>query len=276
MSDILQLPHLMRMINILDILLVVGVILLVFRWMRGTKAIAFMNAAVVLFLIYAFSRYLNLVLFIQLLNLLSLIMVVSLPIIFQSELKRVIEMFGENNPLIKRFVAPPVIATESIEIIVTAAATLAQKRIGALIVLQQHNFLSVVHQSGARIDAVLSAILIEQLFYPSSPLHDGAIVIKDNRIQAAGCFLPLDNELELPQELGSRHRAGLSLAAQTDALVVIISEETGKISLAYNGSLAAYTQENLAFKLKELLHPETEPAGGSGPSQTNDGKTEAI
>jgi diadenylate cyclase len=264
----------MHIINILDVLLVLGVILLVFRWMRGTQAIAFMNAAVILFLIYAVSRYLNLVLFTQLLNLISLIMVVSLPIIFQSELKRVIELFGEKNLFIKRFVKPPVIAAESIEIIVAAAVTLAQKRIGALIVLQQQNFLPVVHQSGTKVDAVLSPILIEQLFHPNSPLHDGAIVIKDNRIQAAGCFLPLDNGLALPQELGSRHRAGLSLAAQSDALVVIISEETGKISLAYNGVLAAYSQENLAFKLTELLHPEVDLANGT--SQSNDGKTEAI
>jgi diadenylate cyclase len=274
LADFLQVSHLMRFINILDILLVLGVILQVFRWMKGTQAVAFINAAVVLFLIYAISRYLNLVLFTQLLNFLSMIMVVSLPIIFQSELKRVIEIFGEKNPLIKRFVKPPVIAAESIEIIVTAAATLAQKRIGALIVLQQQNFLSVVHQSGTRVDAVLSPILIEQLFYPNSPLHDGAIVIKDNRIQAAGCFLPLDNGLALPQELGSRHRAGLSLSTQSDAVVVIVSEETGKISLAYNGVLAAYSQENLAFKLKELLHPEVDQTNGT--SQSNDGKTEVI
>jgi diadenylate cyclase len=272
--DFLLTPHMAKLINILDILLVVVVILQVFRWMRGTKAVAFMNLTLILFLIYAVSRYLNLVLFTQLLNLISLIMVVSLPIIFQSELKRVIEIFGEKNPFIKRFVAPPVIAPESIEIIVAAAAKMAQKRIGALIVLQQQNYLSVVHQSGTRVDAELSAILLEQLFHPNSPLHDGAVVIKDNRIQAAGCFLPLDNGLALPQELGSRHRAGLSLATQTDALVVIISEETGKISLAYNGVLAVYSQENLAFKLKKILHPEADPP--SGPSQSNDGKTEAI
>jgi diadenylate cyclase len=272
--NFLRIPHIIQIINILDILLVIVVILQVFRWMRGTKAIAFMNAAVILFLIYAISRYLNLVLFTQLLNFLSLIMVVSLPIIFQSELKRVIEIFGEKNPLIKRFVTPPVIAAESIEIIVSAAATLSQKRIGALIVLQQQNFLSMVHQSGTKVDAMLSAIMIEQLFHPNSPLHDGAIVIKDNRIQAAGCFLPLDNGLALPQELGSRHRAGLSLAAQTDALVVIISEETGKISLAYNGVLAVYSPENLTYKLKELLHPDLDLPGGS--TQTNDGKTEAL
>lgn len=246
------------MLNIIDVLLVLAVILQIFRWMRGTKAIFFMNAAIILFLIYAVSRYLNLVLFTQLLNLMGLIMIVSLPIIFQSELRRVIEIFGQKNPIIKRWVKPLVIDPESIEIIVEAATALAQKRVGALIVLEHNNPLTVVHQSGSRIDAKLSKILLEQIFYPNSPLHDGAVVIKDNRIQTAGCFLPLDNELPLPQELGSRHRAGLSLASQTDAMVVIISEETGKISLAYNGLLKAYTPERLKLRLTELLHPESE------------------
>lgn len=245
-----------RVINILDILLVLAVILQIFRWMRGTKAIFFMNAAIILFLIYAISRYLNLVLFTQLLNFFGLILIVSLPIIFQNELKRVIEIFGQKNPIIKRLVKPLVIASESIEIIVEAAAVLSQKRIGALMVLEQNNPLPVVHQSGSNIDARLSKIMLEQIFYPNSPLHDGAVVIKENRIQAAGCFLPLDNELALPQELGSRHRAGLSLSAQSDALVVIISEETGKISLAFNGVLTVYTPERLRIRLTELLHPE--------------------
>jgi diadenylate cyclase len=274
LGDFLHGPPMAQILNIFDVLLVFGVILLIFRWMRGTKAIFFMNAAVILFLVYAVSRYLNLILFTQLLTTLILMLVVSLPIIFQSELKRMVEVLGEKNPLIKQLVKPRPPAAESIGIIAAAAAELSQKRIGALIVLQQQNSLSVVHQSGTTLDAVLSRILIEQIFHPKSPLHDGAIVIKDNRIQTAGCFLPLDNGLALPQELGSRHRAGLSLSAQCDALVIIISEETGKISLAHNGVLKVFSVENLALKLYELLQPEEDLSGGV--ERQTDGKTEAL
>jgi diadenylate cyclase len=244
--------------NILDISLVLLVIYQIFRLMRGTKGIFFLNAAIILILIYAVSRYLNLVLFTQLLNLLGMALIVSLPIIFQSELKRAIEVFGGKNPFIKWLVRPPAVGIASIDIIVDAAAALAKSRIGALIVLQQTNPLPEVHQSGSNIDAMLSQIMIEQIFYPNSPLHDGAIIVSNNRIQAAGCFLPLDNELSLPQELGSRHRAALSLSSQSDAVVVIISEETGKISLASHGVLKAYTPEQLGLKLRELLNPEAE------------------
>jgi diadenylate cyclase len=244
--------------NILDISLVLLVIYQIFRIMRGTKGIFFVNASIILVIIYTVSRYFNLVLFMQLLNLLGMVLIVSLPIIFQSELKRAIEVFGGKNPFIKSLVRPPAVVLESIDIIVNAAAALSKSRKGALIVLQQTNPLPVVHQSGSNIDAMLTQIMIEQIFYPNSPLHDGAIVVNDNRIQTAGCFLPLDNEISLPQELGSRHRAGLSLSSQTDALVVIISEETGKISLASNGVLKEFSAEQLKIRLKELLNPEEE------------------
>jgi diadenylate cyclase len=244
--------------NILDISLVLLVIYQIFRLMRGTKGVFFLNASIILIVIYAVSRYLNLVLFTQLLNLLGMALIVSLPIIFQSELKRAIEVFGGKNPFIKWLVRPPAVVIASIDIIVDAAAALAKNRIGALIVLQQTNPLPEVHQSGSNIDAKLTQIMIEQIFYPNSPLHDGALVVSNNRIQAAGCFLPLDNELSLPQELGSRHRAALSLSSQSDALVVIISEETGKISLACHGVLQKYTPEQLKLKLQELLNPEEE------------------
>ncbi len=114
----------------------------------------------------------------------------------------------------------------------------------------------IVKESGSYIDTELTKIMIRQIFYPNSPLHDGAILIKGSRIQSAGCFLPLDNQLTLPEELGSRHRAGLSLSAQTDALVVIVSEETGSISLACNGTLEpGYSSERLKYRLKELIQP---------------------
>jgi len=253
--------------TILDLFLVLILLKGLFTIMRGTKGIFFMNGIIILFIIFTASRYLNLTLFSQLVNQLMLMLMVALPIIFQSELKRALEDLGKKNPLVRWFTKTSAIASESIEIVAEAAAALAVGKVGALIVFERENALPAVGQSGSAIDAALSKIMIEQIFYPNSPLHDGAILIKEIRIQAAGCFLPLDNELGLPQELGSRHRAGLSLATQTDALVVVVSEETGKISLAYNGLLErGYNKERLKIRLEELIHPPatTPPSDGKG------------
>ena len=240
--------------EIIDVSLVLLILIQLFKIMKGTKGIFFLNAIIILFLVYSSSKLLNLVYFSYLLEQIMLILFVALPIIFQNELKRALETLGRKNPLVKWFIKPPVIAVESIDMVAEAAESLAKQKIGALIVLERENPLPVVHESGSYIDGILNKILIKQIFYPNSPLHDGAIVIKSNRIQSAGCFLPLDNELTLPQELGSRHRAGLSLATQTDAIVVVVSEETGVVSLAYNGVLErGYSTERLKFTLKELI-----------------------
>lgn len=250
----------------IDLFLVILIITQLFKLMRGTKGVFFLNGIIILFLTYIFSRALGLEYLNLLLSWIIIMLGVALPVIFQNELKRAIENLGRKNPIIKWFVKPPVIAIESIDIVAEAVESLSKQKIGALIVLEREDPLPVVGESGSYIDAALSAILIEEIFYPGSPLHDGAILIKGNRIRAAGCFLPLDNQLPLPQQLGSRHRAGFSLASQSDALVVIVSEETGGISLAYNGVLeTGYNSERLKGTLKELIHPlQEKPVAAAG------------
>ena len=254
----------------IDLFLVILIITQLFKLMRGTKGVFFLNGIIILFLTYIFSRALGLEYLNLLLSWIIIMLGVALPVIFQNELKRAMEILGRKNPIIKWFVKPPVIAIESIDIVAEAVESLAKQKIGALIVLEREDPLPVVSESGSYIVAALSAILIEEIFYPGSPLHDGAILIKGNRIRAAGCFLPLDNQLPLPQELGSRHRAGFSLASQSDALVVIVSEETGGISLAYNGVLdTGYSSERLKGTLKELIQPMQDK-----PATTVSGKAE--
>jgi diadenylate cyclase len=244
------------LLTIIDILLVLLVLNYLFKMMRGTKGILFLNAIIIIFLVYTSSKYFHLTMFSWMLEQLMLILVVALPIIFQNELKRVLETLGSRNPIIKWFIKPPGIAVESIDIVADAVENLSAEKIGALIVFEREDSLVVVSESGSYIDTALTKIMIRQIFYPNSPLHDGAVLIKGSRIQSAGCFLPLDNQLPLPQELGSRHRAGLSLSAQTDALVVIVSEETGSISLACSGILEpGYSSERLKFRLRELIQP---------------------
>ncbi len=262
-------------LTIVDISLVLLVLSYLFKMMRGTKGIFFLNAVVIIFLVYATSKYLNLTMFSWMLEQLMLILMVALPIIFQNELKRILENLGSRNPIIKWFIKTPVIAVETIDIVTGAVDRLSKEKVGALIVLEREDPLRVVIESGSYIDTVLTKIMIRQIFYPNSPLHDGAVIIKGGRIQAAGCFLPLDNQLPLPQELGSRHRAGLSLSSQTDALVIIVSEETGGISLAYHGVLeSGYSSERLKYRLKELTSPNTAKPVAENSKTTTVKKTE--
>lgn len=243
-------------LKMIDLILVFSVLYYLFKILKGAKGIFFLNAVLILFLINVSSRFLGLEYFNALLEQIMLMLFVSLPIIFQNELKRALETLGQKNPILQWLIKPPDIPQESIEIVAEAVASLSKHRHGALIVFERNDSLPMVKQSGSYLDGALSQIFVEQIFYPNSPLHDGALVIKGNRIQSAGCFLPLDNQLILPQELGSRHRAGLSLANQSDALVIIVSEETGNISLAYNGQLeTGYNGETIKQRLIELVRP---------------------
>jgi diadenylate cyclase len=258
--------------SLIDIALVLLILVQLFRMLRGTKGIYLLNGIVVLFIVYTFSIAAGLPYFSFILSGLMLVMIVALPILFQSELKHGLELLGRRNPLIRRLLNSPTIAPEGITIVSEAVEHLARTRTGALIVFEREDPLFAAGESGSTIDALLSRILLEQIFYPNSPLHDGAVIVKGDRIRAAGCFLPLDTQLQLPQKLGSRHRAGLSLATQTDAVVVIISEETGAISLAAGGTLDTnLAVADLTLRLRGLLRlakpasPGTPVAGEKQP-----------
>ncbi len=261
-------------LRLTDIFLVLLVINSLWKMMKGTKGIFFLNAIIILLLVYMASKALNFELFSSLLEYLMIIMIVGMPILFPMELKKAVESLGTHNPIAKFFIKPPTIATESIEVVAEAAESLSRKRIGGLLVFEWEDSLLNVVESGLNLDAVLSKILLEQIFYPNSPLHDGAILVKGNRIRAAGCFLPLDNQLFLPHNLGSRHRAGLTISAQTDALVVIVSEETGEISIAYKGCLFKMSNaEQVKIKLKEItMESKTE---NKNQNQNNNFNSEA-
>jgi diadenylate cyclase len=261
-------------LKVIDVLLVFLILYYLFKILKGAKGIFFLNAVLILFLINVSSRFLGLEYFNALLEQIMLMLFVALPIIFQNELKRALEILGGKNPILQWLIKPPDIPQESIEIVAEAVAGLSKHRYGAIIVFERNDPLPMVKQSGSFLDGALSQIFVEQIFYPNSPLHDGAVVIKGNRIQSAGCFLPLDNQLILPQELGSRHRAGLSLANQSDALIIIVSEETGNISVAFNGQLeTGYNGEQIKYRLIELVRPAE--AVNTGNTECNQTKTEA-
>jgi diadenylate cyclase len=163
--------------------------------------------------------------------------VLALIVLFQPELRRALTRLGES----RLFQGMALGAREErghlIDDVVKAADALASKRIGALIVLERSTGLRNYAELGVPLDALVSADLLVSLFLPYSPLHDGAAFIRGDRVAAAGCFLPLSRNTQLGRNMGTRHRAGLGLAEETDAVVLIVSEETGRISLAVDGQM---------------------------------------
>jgi diadenylate cyclase len=164
---------------------------------------------------------------------------VTLPIVFQPELRRLLEQLGRGGMIARREgVEDAHSLEEAIATVSHAAVILSRNRIGALVAIEGATGLREFVESGTRLDARLSVELLLSIFTPKSPLHDGAAILKNNQIEAAGCFLPLSENVLTESHLGTRHRAAIGLSEQTDAVVLVISEQTGVISVARTGKLS--------------------------------------
>lgn len=176
--------------------------------------------------------------------------VIGLVVVFHPEIRRAIVHLGDA-PIFGRFFRPD---TKIVPRLLRAVARMSKERIGALIAIEREASLSELTENGITIDAELNSYLLESIFYPKSALHDGAVIVRDDRIVAASCLLPLSQNPDVDKRLGTRHRAALGLSEDTDALVLVVSEETGKISTAVNGKLNFdLSLEQLERQLDELL-----------------------
>ena len=187
--------------------------------------------------------------------------VLALCIVFQPELRRVLEQLGRSKFARQLFGSPKRQRNMQMELhvteIVKALNDMSRKRIGALIVLERSTKLGDVLESGTLVDAEISSQLIENIFEPNTPLHDGAVIIRDERILAAACILPLSDDLSISRELGTRHRAAIGITETTDAVSLMVSEETGVISMAREGRLTRYLDsKSLNILLTELFTPD--------------------
>ncbi len=186
--------------------------------------------------------------------------VLALIVLFQPELRRALAQLGQS----RLFQGMALVAREQrshlLDDVVKAADALAAKRIGALVVLERSTGLRNYAELGVPLDALVSADLLVSLFLPYSPLHDGAVFVRGNRVAAAGCFLPLSRNTQLARAMGTRHRAALGLAEETDAVVLVVSEETGRISLAVGGNMESpLDRDSLRRRLVELFSLGAEP-----------------
>jgi len=224
----------LRWQDILDILLVALIFYQVLLIIKGTKALKMLIGLVILLIIFLFSGHIGLYTMDWLIQSLWAQIVLALVILFQPEIRRTLAQMGE-----AKFLPSLTSAEElrSLEEIVRASVALANRKIGALMVIERETNLQDFIEIGTPLDAKVSHELLLSIFHPTSPIHDGAVIIRGNRIIAAGCFLPLSLSAELSRSFGTRHRAGIGLSEETDAVVLIVSEETGTISTAVGGNL---------------------------------------
>ena len=220
-------------LDILDIALMSLVLYRLLLIVKGTKAAQMLTGLGILLLASLASRYLELFTIDWLVQSFWAQIVIAIIVLFQPEIRRALAHMGEAQFL--NFASAEEL--KSLEEIVRASISLANRKIGALIVIERDTSLKDFVEIGTSLDARVSKELLLSIFHPSSPIHDGAVIIKGNRIAAAGCFLPITLSSDLNKSLGTRHRAGIGLTEETDAVAIIISEETGLISFALGGKI---------------------------------------
>ncbi|WP_416197436.1 MAG: diadenylate cyclase CdaA [Sporanaerobacter sp.] len=247
-----------RIRDIIDILIVAFAFYKLFMLIRETRAEQLTKGILVLFVATKISEWLELYTVYWILEKTMTVGVLAILIVFQPELRRALEYLGRSRFFTKSFMEiKDENVNENVDEIVDAVASLSRQKIGALIVMERETGLNEVVETGTRIDGKISSGLLINIFIPNTPLHDGAVVIKEDTIKAAGCFLPLTDNMSLSKELGTRHRAALGVSEKSDCLAIVVSEETGAISIAENGSLARYLDvKTLKQILLDLYKPK--------------------
>ena len=252
-------------IDILDILLVAAIIYLLFRWIRGSTAINIFIAIIIVLVVRVIAEAIGMKMISSLLGTLIDMGAVALVIIFQPEVRRFLSSLGrkagttlERQSFLQRIFPAwrdRQMDTHAVQEITEACREMSNLKQGALILIQRKNSLDDIIATGDRIDAEVGRRLIMNIFFKNSPLHDGAMIISDNRIVAARCTLPITERTDLPARYGMRHKAAIGISEQCDADVLVVSEETGGISLVRGGLITAIDSINT---LNLLLGEKTE------------------
>lgn len=254
----LSLPR-MTLIDVVEIVIIAFALYHIILWVRKTRAWNLLKGIVVLLLCYMIAYFLDMSAILWIFNRTLAIGITALAVVFQPELRKALEELGRKN-----FVASIIpfddtkdkverFSDRSINEIVKATVELARAKTGALIIMEKDISLAEYERTGINIDSAISSQLLINIFEHNTPLHDGAVILRDNRVVSATCYLPLSDNLGLSKELGTRHRAGVGISEVSDSTTIIVSEETGKISVAIRGKLLRNVDgELLKKKLGEL------------------------
>ncbi len=264
LSRIMSIFASIQFVDVIDMLLLAYILYKGFKLVRETKALQLVTGIVIVVAIYAISAALKLKVMSYLLENFFQVGLIAIVVVFQPELRRVLERVGRTN--VKSVFAPGMHSedlvqswSDTIDVLGEAVSQLSDTATGALIVIERTNRLGEQIENGTVMDCIPSVPTLGSIFFPKTPLHDGAVVIRDARIIAAGCFLPTPQKEErINKQLGSRHRAAIGMSETSDAIIIVVSEETGTVSIAENGELTrGYTKDRLVAYLRSKLIPDT-------------------
>lgn len=251
----------MKISDFVDIAILTVIVYYLIKYLRESRAFQLLKGILVIVLVLLLSNWLNLYAVNYLFNNIMQVGIFAVVVIFQPELRSVLEKVGRSK--IGRWIniVNGSGETEKVNRVIgelcTAAENLSKTKTGALIVIERQTKLGDVIRTGRFINAEVSAALLENIFVPNTPLHDGAVIVRGDRIYTAGCLLPLTSNINLSRELGTRHRAALGISEVSDAMVIVVSEETGKISIATNGILTRnFDKQSLGKALNKVFGAE--------------------
>ncbi|WP_405346101.1 diadenylate cyclase CdaA [Ruminococcus sp.] len=244
-----------------DILIVALLLYYLFRLFRQSRSGQLVKGVVILLIMFAISAIANLTMVRFILKSVFEFFVIILVVVFQPELRQGLERLGRSNKTLRNFMnsnsqSPETFVMKAISDVADSCAIFSKSRTGALIVFERNSLLNEIAGTGTTLNSETSPALLGNIFFNKAPLHDGAMIIREGKILSAGCILPLTKSLDVSPDLGTRHRAAIGLSEECDAVVVVVSEETGNISIALGGRLTRdYNRNTLYDRLVELIIP---------------------
>ncbi|WP_297810148.1 diadenylate cyclase CdaA [uncultured Finegoldia sp.] len=245
----------LRFLDIIDIAIVAICIYKLYMMIKETRAEQLIKGLVIIFIFVKISDSLKLYTVNWVLENMMTALAIMIIVVFQPELRKILETIGRSNILTKSFAdIRGEKVNKCVQEIVHAVFSLSRQRIGALIIFERSTGLGDVVETGTTLESQISSELLINIFIPNTPLHDGAVVIKNDIIKAAACFLPLSTEQSISKELGTRHRAAIGMSEKSDCLALIVSEETGGISIAEHGKIDRYIDEPTLTKILTKLY----------------------
>ena len=259
MSDINILDF--RFIDFVDVFLVAILLYYIYKLVKGTVAINIFIGIIIIYLVWVITDYLNMHLLYRIVDGFMKVGIIALIVVFQPEIRKFLLMVGSTNLSGKRrifknfkFLNSDTETTIDVEAIVNACVKMGTTNTGALIVIERNNNLDFLTNTGDEMNITVSQPIIESIFFKNSPLHDGAIIIDNNIVKATRVVLPVNNDVVIPKRFGLRHRAGFGITEKTDALALVVSEETGTLSYIKNAEFVMYkTVDELIEKIKKDL-----------------------
>lgn len=251
--------------DILEILIIAFLVYYILAWMKTTRAWQLLKGLIVICIVLLLAYIMDMSTILWLAENLLSFAVIAIVVVMQPELRHALEQLGKKNFLPTGMFSDASkreqehFSEKTINEIVKASFEMGRARTGALIVIEQNESLRDYERTGIEVDGIVTSQLLINIFEHNTPLHDGAVIVRGNRITSATCYLPLSDNLDLSKELGTRHRAGVGVSEATDSLTVIVSEETGKVSVAYEGQIErGFDSDGLKARLQQVLNKQDE------------------